>query len=182
MPQDTLIDVWSVEGRFQHLIYSPRGEHEGVLIDTDGVPTQFVFDRHDTAAAAAFASLKPGQRITVEGTERPVSPKGDKGESAHVVYDFHRLSEIDGKPLAPPDDDAPAEGRVLRINYAKHGAPNGVVLDSGDFVHLRPEGFAQLDLQPGDRVRAEGPSQPLAVGRGRVVDAHTVNGQALRDR
>ena len=110
MPHDTLIDVWSVEGRFQHLIYSPRGEHEGVLIDTDGVPTQFVFDKHDPGAAAAFAQLEPGQRITVEGSERPASPKG---EGAHVVYDFHRLSEVDGRPVAPVHDDGPVEGRVL---------------------------------------------------------------------
>ncbi|MDQ7971993.1 MAG: hypothetical protein REJ24_05460 [Rhodocyclaceae bacterium] len=179
MPHDTLIDVWAVEGRFQHLVYSPRGEHEGVLIDTDGVPTQFVFDKHDTGAAAAFAQLAPGQRVTVEGSERPASPKGD---GAHVVYDFHRLSEVDGQPLAPTHDDAPAEGRVLRINHARHGAPNGVVLDTGDFVHLKPEGFAQLALQPGDRVRAEGPAQPLADGRGRVIEAHTVNGTPLAAR
>ena len=32
----------------------------------------------------------------------------------------------------------------MRLNYAKHGAANGVVLDNGDFVHTRPDGFAAL--------------------------------------
>lgn len=173
---DKLIDIWAVEGRFEHLIYSPHGSYEGVLIDTDGVLTQFAFGKHDNAATAAFAHLKPGQRVTVEGSERPAPPKGEAG---HVVYDFHRLSHVDGKPLAPLHNDAPVEGRVLRINYTKHGDPNGVVLDTGDFVHLKPEGFAHLDLQLGDSVRAEGLSQPLPDGRGRVIEAHTVNGKPL---
>jgi len=173
---EEMIDVYAVEGAFQHFVYSPRGGVEGVLIETDGVPTQFVFDKHDENAAEAFAGVERGQPVTVEGSLRPPS---NKGEGAHVVYDFHRLSHAGGRAL-PAAPTGPVKGRVVRVNHAKHGAPNGVVLDSGDFIHLRPEGFAQAGLKVGDEVKAEGPSRPLAGGKGRVVEAETVNGRSLQ--
>jgi hypothetical protein len=73
------------------------------------------------------------------------------------------------------------DGTVVRFNYARHGQANGVVLDTGDFVHTKPDGLARLALKVGDKVRAEGRSQPLATGQGRVVEAVRVNGQALQD-
>lgn len=176
---EEMIDVYAVEGQFQHLIYSPRGGYEGLLIDTYGIPTQFVFDKHDETAADAFAHLQPGQSVTVEGSLRQPS---DKGEGNHVVYDFHRLSHVAGKPVESAHTEGPVRGRVVRINHAKHGVPNGVVLDSGDFVHLKPEGFEQAGLEVGDEVEADGPSRPLAGGQGRVMEARTVNGHALAPR
>ena len=173
---EEMIDVYAVEGQFQHLIYSPRGGYEGLLIDTHGIPTQFVFDKHDETAADAFANVKPGQTVTVEGSLRLPS---DKGEGDHVVYDFHRLSHVAGRPVDAASTDGPVRGRVVRINHAKHGAPNGVVLDSGDFVHLKPDGFVHAGLKIGDAVEAEGPARPLAGGKGRVMEARTVNGQPL---
>lgn len=174
---DTL-DVWSVEGRFQHLVYSPRGGVEGVLIDTDGVLTQFVFDRHDEGAAPAFAGLQAGQALVIEGTEEGPSPKGEAG---HTVYRFERLASVDGEAPRHTDADADIAGTVVRFNYARHGEANGVVLDTGDFVHTRPDGFARLGLKVGDKVRAEGHAQPLATGEGRVVEAVKVNGRPVRD-
>ncbi|MGJ7537207.1 MULTISPECIES: hypothetical protein [unclassified Variovorax] len=176
-PHDTL-DVWSVEGRFQHLVYSPKGRIEGVLIDTDGVPTQFVFDRHDECAAPAFAGLQAGQALVIEGIEQDPSPKG---ETEHTVYRFERLASVDGKAPRQVDAGERIDGTVVRFNYARHGQANGVVLDTGDFVHTKPDGLARLALKVGDKVRAEGRSQPLATGQGRVVEAVRVNGQALQD-
>ena len=49
------------------------------------------------------------------------------------------------------------------------------MLDNGDFVHTRPQGFARLNLKVGDRVQAEGRVRPLATGEGRVVEAARVN-------
>ncbi len=172
------LDVWSVEGRFQQLIYSPRGSIEGVLIDTDGVPTQFVFDRHDEGAARAFEGLKVGQALVIEGIEAGPSPKA---ESEHTVYRFERLASVDGEPPRRARAEERIEGTVVRFNYARHGEANGVVLDTGDFIHMKPDGHAKLALKVGDRVRAEGRTQPLATGQGRVVEAVRVNAQALRD-
>ena len=170
------IDVWSVEGQFQHLVYSPKGTIEGLLIETDGAPAQFVCDGHDPAATAGLADLKPGQAVVLEGTVAEPSPKG---EPAHEVYQLERLVSVDGKPAAPARTPADVSGTVVRFNYARHGAPNGVVLDSGDFVHTRPDGLERLGLQVGDTVKAEGDVRPLAAGTGRVVEARTVNGRPV---
>ena len=170
------IDVWSVEGQFQHLIYSPKGAIEGFLIDTDGVPTQFVTDPQDPATVDLFGTMKQGQSVTVEGTEPPPSPKGD---AVHSIYKFERLAAVDGKEAKPPQPPAEVSGTVARFNYAKHGAVNGVVLDSGDFIHTKPDGFDGLGLKVGDKVTAEGAMRPLATGEGRVVEAITVNGQPV---
>lgn len=169
-PHETT-DVWSVEGRFAHYLYSPKGSIEGMLIDTDGIPTQFVFERHE-GLPAQLAELRAGQAVVVEGIESPPSPKG---EAAHTVYRFERLAAIDGKPLPEAQPEGSVHGRVARIHYARHGEANGVVLESGDFVHTRPQGFVQLDLEVGDMVQAEGRIRPLATGEGRVVEAVRVN-------
>lgn len=173
-PQDA--QAWSIEGRFQHLIYSPRGTIEGLLIDTDGALTQFVTDPQDAASLDRFVALKTGQAVVIEGTEEPRSPKGG---SDHMVYRFQRLASVDGNESGAPHEPAEVRGKVARLNYAKHGEPNGFVLDSGDFVHTRPDGFRALGLKVGDQVSAQGPSRPLAHGKGRVLEALSVNGKAL---
>nr|WP_145545955.1 hypothetical protein [Variovorax boronicumulans] len=168
-------DVWSVEGRFQHLVFSPKGGVEGFLIDTDGIVTQYVVDPHDAASVSQLLRLEDGQPLTVEGRKTPPSPKG---EGEHVVYRFERLAAVEGDaPAAPKDTEA--RGKVVRLNFARHGAPNGVVLDTGDFVHTRPDGMARLGLQIGDAVHAEGPAQPLVTGGGRVIEARRINGRPL---
>ncbi|XDF35675.1 hypothetical protein RBH89_01125 [Paracidovorax avenae] len=174
-PHET-VEVWSLEGRFQHLLHSPRGEVEGVLIDVDGVPAQFTFGKHDERAVRAAEALKPGQAIVLEGS---VAAPPRHGEAAHEIYVFERLVSIDGEPAAPEEAVRRAEGRVARIHHARHGEPNGVVLDTGDFIHLRPEGYAALQLQPGDAVDATGPARPLRGAQGHVIEARTVNGKPL---
>lgn len=170
------VDVWSVEGQFQHLIYSPKGAIEGFLIDTDGVPTQFVTDPQDPSTLSLFGEMKQGRSVTIEGTEPPPSPKG---EAVHSIYRFERLAAVDGKASKPSQPPAEVSGKVARFNYAKHGAINGVVLDSGDFIHTRPDGFDGLGLKVGDKVTAEGAMHPLVTGEGRVVEATTVNGKPV---
>ncbi len=170
------IDVWSVEGSFQHLIYSPKGAIEGVLIDTDGVPTQFVTEPQDPLVVELLAGLRPGQAVVIEGTEAPASPKG---EAPHTVYRFERLASVDGQAPKKPTTDEGTRGKVVRFNFAKHGEPNGVVLDNGDFVHTRPDGLHALGLKIGDTVEAEGATRPLVAGAGRVIEAHHVNGRSV---
>ncbi|APW37962.1 hypothetical protein RD110_12805 [Rhodoferax koreense] len=173
-PHHHATELWAIEGQFTQLIYSPKGGIEGLLIDTDGTPTQFVTDPQDASVGEMLRALQPGQQLRIEGAEEGPSPKG---ESAHFVYRLARVAAIDGVEPTPAVAHAKAKGRVLRFNYAKHGEPNGVVLDNGDFVHTRPDGLAALGLQIGDQVVAEGPARPLATGEGRVIEAHSVNGQ-----
>ena len=141
------------------------------MTDTDGVPTQFVIDPQDLAATEQVAALRPGQQLVVEGWEPGPSPKG---ESAHSLYQFDRLVSVKGQPVAPARTTVRTSGRVVRLNYARHGAANGIVLDNGDFVHTRPEGFEQLGATLGDSIEAEGEARPLVTGKGRVIEASSV--------
>jgi len=67
------------------------------------------------------------------------------------------------------------------VNFARHGEANGVVLDSGDFIHTKPEGMKRLRLKIGDAVEADGDAQRLADDTGWAVDATSVNGRVVKE-
>lgn len=166
-----------LEGRYRQPILSPKGELEGLLLEVDGQPAQIVVDPREQAQA--FDAVRVGQRLQLEAARARPSPKG---EAVHAVYQLHSLIAIDGTAATPATAEARRfEGRVERLNYAKHGEPNGVVLDSGDFIHLRPEGFRKAALKVGDAVRAEGAARPMA-GGGFVVEAQQVNGVTIEPK
>ena len=73
------------------------------------------------------------------------------------------------------------QGIVKRINYARHGEANGVVLESGDFIHLKPEGMKHIGLKVGDQVTAEGTAALMPLGQ-QVIEAKTVNGVAVMSK
>lgn len=172
----------ALEGNFLHAIYAPHGEIEGVLIDARGEPVQIVFEHHDDASAAAFEGVSAGQAVVIESAPLGPSPKGD---AEHCVHSFVRLVSVDGAAPARrrAAQDGPAyRGRVVRFNHARHGVSNGVVLDSGDFIHTKPEGLAKLKLKVGDTVEADGDAQRLVDDSGWAVDATVVNGRAVKPR
>ncbi len=166
-----------IEGKFLHLIFSPRGGIEGVLLEHDGRPVQLVFEKHDELSPLRFEPLRGGQDVVVEA--RPAGPSA-KGDAEHPVFDHVRLISVDGlKPVRPKAAGAAYQGVVARLNYARHGAANGVVLDTGDFIHIRPDGMARLRLRVGDEVAADGDAQLLSTGAGWAVEATRVNGKKL---
>ncbi len=169
----------AVKGKFQHLIFSPKGFIEGVLLEVEREPTQIVFERHDEASSLDFEALKKGQNLVVRAKRQGPSLKG---ESQHPVFGYVRLVSIDGrKPIKRiAAKGAAFTGVVTRFNYARHGEPNGVVLDNGDFIHTKPHGLAGLKLEVGDKVSADGEARPLKVGGGRVVEAMRVNGKRIK--
>ncbi len=170
----------SIEAEFRYPLYSPRGGVEGALLLADEEHIQLVFEPHGDAGSAVFSGLRTGTRVRVEARAEPVS--AHHGEPAHRVYRFERLVSVEDRAvddMAPAGQRAPYSGIVVRLNFARHGAPNGYVLDSGDFIHTRPEGMAQLQLGVGDRVEADGEARPLAGGMGVVVEASVVNGRAI---
>ena len=67
------------------------------------------------------------------------------------------------------------KGLVARIHYAKHGQPNGVVLESGEFIHLRPHGMAAVGLGVGSKVSARGELRMTVLGT-RMLEARHANG------
>ncbi len=72
-------------------------------------------------------------------------------------------------------------GTFAHIIYSPHGGVDGLLLDvDGDFIHVKPGGFAKLELKVGDRVTAEGDAHFLSTGGARAVQATSVNREAVQ--
>src|SRR4030088_660110 len=82
-----------------------------------------------------------GKPIEVKGTADH-SPKTKEG--AHPVYKLDVIAKIAGKAAKSTGDAPPISGVVAAIHYAKHGEPNGVVLESGEFLRRRLGGVQKL--------------------------------------
>ena len=165
----------TIEGRFEQLIYSPGGQIEGALLSVTRSPVQIAVEPWKSDSYAGLERARKGQKVVVKAI--PQGPS-KHGESAHPVYDLVELVSINGAtPRVKADDGAVGyKGTVVRLNYARHGEPNGVVLDTGDFIHMRPGGFALFGLAVGDAVEAEGDAQRLVTDDGWAVEATVVNG------
>ena len=148
------------------------------MVRGEGAPVEVVFDKDGDSGAAMFQGLKAGQLLRLKAMPAAPSPKG-KGE--HRLYDFRELVAVDGKVPEEPatSQEKPYRGRVARFNYARHGVINGVVLDTGDFLHFKPEGYARLGLKIGDAVQADGEAQRLADDFGWAIEATEVNGRQI---
>lgn len=165
------IQVEQLDCVVQYYNFSPKGGLEGLLVKTGRTVAQVVCPPHLSAALARAVAEGDKVRLSVS----PAQPS-DKGEAEHPMYE---LLEVPGTDRAEPD--VPVAGTVARLNYAKHGEANGVVLDSGDFVHLKPDGMRQLKLKVGDVVTAVGETRPMDLGH-RVMEAASVNGMAVKAR
>jgi len=168
-----------IEGHVGHPIFSPKGGIEGLLLDVAGTPLQLVIDKHDEALADSLAALRPGAPISVEATR---AARSHKGLPAHPVWHLRKLLDKSGReidPAADPQREREFSGIVSRLNYARHGEANGLVLDSGHFIHLKPDGFKAINVGVGDHVNAFGIARPLAHGGGFAVEATRVNGHKV---
>jgi hypothetical protein len=122
---------------------------------------------------AVVALARVGQEVCVGVEAEPATHEHPVGE--HPVFRAALSREAEGPKQGKATH---LEGIVERINFARHGEANGVVLDSGDFVHLKPEGMKQACLTVGRRMEVEGKARPMPLG-GRVIEADVVNGVAL---
>lgn len=169
----------ALRGRVIHLIYSPKGGIEGVLLQTSEGDAQLVLEKDDKVSAKHLLGVAADDMLDAMVEKMPPSKKGP---SPHRMYRLVRLGGSDSKPGRKNDAGAAGifNGRVVRFNYARHGEPNGVVLDSGHFIHTKPDGMKQVGLGIGKKIEAEGDARALVHGDGFVVEAHRVNGIELR--
>ncbi len=166
-------------GVLQDFNFSPKGGVEGFMLHSDGQTVQV-----NVTADVGFAVVRGiGQNVeaTVEAaTETAKRTKGD-----HPVYRLVTLSGTDGKPLIFSGEDnietLTVQGAVKRINYDRHGAANGVVLESGDFIYLKSAAMKRAGLKVGDEVTAEGTAALMPLGQ-KVITAETVNGIAVTSK
>jgi hypothetical protein len=107
-------------------------------------------------------------------------PEQSHGASEDGVFRLVRLRGVNGH-LSGGKHGSPNHfsGRIERLNYTLHGEINGGTLDSGDFLHLKPEGARAVDLKVGIQVGGQGGTKPM-VGAHSVIEAEDVNGMVIR--
>ena len=153
-------------GTIEALNVSPKGFYEGFLLRAGQKLVQINLPKHDLAMAEK--GLEVGKKITVElESEKP------HGEPKHEVFRLLSVAGTNG-------DSATRHfsGRIERLNYALHAEVNGGILDSGDFLHLKPEGARALKLKLGMQVEGRGRTKPMVDGHS-VIEAEVVNGVAI---
>lgn len=162
----------TLSGALTQVLLSPKGVIEGLLLSIRGKPVQV-----STAPGAIdeYAhDLVTGARVVAKGVPDR-SPKTKDG--SHPVFKLEKLTKLGGKPVrATGAKTGPLvlKGLVASIHYARHGEPNGVVLETGDFVHLRPHGMEKAALKVGDRVVARGERRTTVLGT-ILLEARQVN-------
>jgi hypothetical protein len=143
---------------------SPKGTHEGLLMKIDGEIIQINF-RHDFATEIAAVAAE-GKELKAE-----VEPEEVHGHPSHSVF---RLLSLGGH-------NGHFTGKVKHLNYALHGEANGAILDSGDFLHVKPHAAASLHLKPGMKVKGTGALKPMFDGH-HVIEATEVNGVQMEKK
>jgi hypothetical protein len=161
-----------INGTCQQLLFSPKGGIEGVLIKEKGAVLQVTFPPE---VGAMFAHLTgPGKRLRVLAVADH-SPK--TADRVHAVYNFESLADAAGVAIESSDAEtgnATVKGVVAALHFARHGQPNGVILKTGEFIHLRPHGMVKAGLKVGSKVDAVGEVRVTLLGT-RLLEARKVN-------
>jgi hypothetical protein len=162
-----------VSGVFLSFNLSPKGIPEGFVCRQGKSTFQVNFPPELTNEVAKRVS--EGVKVEAE-----VTPFRDAEEEAHPVYELRSL--MSGDQLLVVDgggeEDVHVAGTIVRLNYAKRGEVNGAILDTGEFVHLRPHGARELELKIGQQLKAEGEVRPGWAGA-RVIEATRANGISI---
>ena len=163
------------KGTVQSFNFSPKGSYEGLLLKTADEIIQVNFPREHSEQMSAFAPEGSELRVALEAWEE------SKGPAEHPVYRLGSASNGKGEEFPGAQHDGSFSGKISRLNYALHGEVNGGVLDSGDFLHLKPHGAAALKIRVGLHVKGVGSSKPMP-GGGHVIEAEEVNGIRLEKK
>jgi hypothetical protein len=173
MPHDSTFQTLS--GRLRQILFSPKGSLEGFLIEVEDSPIQISITKGSVDAVALGKSV--GKTIEVKA-RRDHSPKTKHG--AHPVYQLQSVTKIGGRSHTSKDgEDISIRGVVTAIHYAKHGEPNGVILEAGEFVHTRPDGMKKLKLKIGAKVTVHGETRMSLLGTP-LIEAREVNRVTLK--
>jgi hypothetical protein len=158
-----------LSGVLQQILFNPKGAIEGLLLKMDAARVQV--SMKPDQADARLLQRAVGTHIELKASADD-SPKSSK--AAHAVYRLHAITELAGKSVRTHEPAHAIDGVVAAIHYAKHGEPNGVVLESGEFIHIRPPGMKLLKLKSGSKVTAHGEVRTTVLGTP-LMEAHEVN-------
>jgi hypothetical protein len=166
-----------IDGKCERFLFSRKGGIDGVMLRIKGGDlVQIAMHAPVGALMARFA--QPGKRLRLLATpDRSVKV----ARSPHRVYAFTSFAAADGKAIESKQvcpADVRIGGIVAALHFARHGQPNGVVLESGEFIHLRPRGMLQAAPVVGAAVTAVGQLRITLLGT-RMLEAHQLNGLKL---
>jgi hypothetical protein len=154
---------------------SPKGVPEGILLQLvdDSRTVQINFDPE--VAGQITTVIAVGKTFVVNAIEADAN-----AEAVHPVFDLVSLSDASGKSLfiaeGSPEPDVSLRGKVVRLNHAKRGEVNGGILESGEFVHLKPHGVKAVGgLAIGQILEVRGEVRSGWSGH-RVIEARFANG------
>lgn len=168
MPNKTANQTLS--GSLLRLLYSPKGAVEGFLIAVRKQTLQVSVQPEELDVDVLSRAL--GRRIEVKA-KLDHSPK--TREAPHPVYKLDSITKVAGKTYkSNSENHAQVRGLVASIHFAKHGEPNGVILESGEFIHTRPHGMKKLNLRVGSKVVARGERRLTVMGTF-LIEARDVN-------
>lgn len=151
-------------GTIEALNVSPKGFYEGILLSKGRGRIQVNLPKDEALMMAP--SFQQGQTITVD-----VEKEKPHGTPVHEVYRLVRLAGA----TKNGDGVKSFSGQVKALNFALHGEVNGGILDSGDFLHLKPKGAQAIGIKVGMAVKGHGTTKPMVGGRV-VIEARDVNG------
>lgn len=157
--------------------YTGHGAIESLMIRTEAGVVQVNIPPE---SADVLKNFPLNENVKFEA--RPEGkPRGD-----HAVYKLLSVTNSSGAVLRDNKEDgdkkvAHVEGTVQALNYSRSGEVNGVILDTGDFIHLTPEGAQQINPKVGDKFAADGKTTPSVTGH-QAIEAQTVNGQAVQHK
>jgi hypothetical protein len=162
--------VQTISGTVDSYNLDPRGMPSGIVLKDGDRVAQLNLPPPLGVAISTAAPI--GQKITATGF--PISVQG-----ARAIYRLDGLTTADGKQFnLPRPGEQPevshVEGIVKQLNYAPRGEVDGVILDTGDFVHVGPREAAQLNLAVGLKITAEGYTRPMLAGHN-AIEATKVN-------
>jgi hypothetical protein len=151
---------------------SPKGFYEGFLLKSGKTVVQVNLPKEHLHSFADGWAPDSEISVEVEAEEPWGSPAHKVFKLIHVVDNGGRKAERHHRALRE------FSGRIERLNYALHGEVNGGILESGDFLHLKPEGAQAVGLAVGMAVEARGTTKPMPGGRF-VIEAEEVNGTVI---
>ena len=156
-----------IEGALEYFNYSPKGGYEALILATKKGLVQINFEPEH--AADLSCSLKAGEMVTVK-----VDRFDEASEAERPVYQLHgyKVHGVEHKPQT----NMQVKGVVKRLNHTRHGEVNGGVLDTGDFIHLKPRGARAVQLAVGQTITASGQASAMLFEDYRVIEVEKANG------